>query len=397
MNIIVQKYGGTSVADKNTRDIIAKRAVNLSNDGYKVVIVVSAIGRNGDPYATDTLINVLKSANENVNARELDLIMSCGEIISSTIMANTIRKYGKNAISLTGFQAGIITDNNFSSAEVIRVNPDRILRLLENDNIVVVTGFQGITEDGEITTLGRGGSDNTAAILGSVLNAESIEIYTDVDGVMTADPRIVEDAKVLDKLTYDEVYQMAIDGAKVVDHKAVEVAKLHGKKLKIKNTFTDSKGTIIGDIEGEKIERENLITSITSKSDIIQYIIYVHTSDIKNEELLVAMENNSISMDMINFFEDKKIFTIEEFNKEKLNGILENLGLEYKTIENCSKIAVIGHRINGIPGVMKRIVLALSKEGIEILQSSDSNTTIWCLVESSNKNKAIKILHKTFS
>lgn len=386
MKIIVQKYGGTSVKTSETRELIARRAVKLKNEGFYPVIVVSAIGREGDPYATDTLINLVKSSYEEPSKRDLDLIMSCGEIISSTIMSSTIRKYGASSVALTGFQAGIITDDNFSDANVIRVNPEKILKYLKENNIVVVTGFQGVSENGEITTLGRGGSDNTAAILGAALDAESIEIYTDVDGIMTADPRIVSSARVLDTVTYDEIYQMAIDGAKVVDHKAVEVAKHSNKQLKIKNTFNDSKGTTIGiDNEGKMFSKEGLFTAVTAKSDILQYTIYISSSDYRNEMLLNKMEKEKISIDMINFFEDEKVFTIKMEKEKELNKIIEELSLKYEIKYNCSKIAVIGHRINGIPGVMKRIVLSLSRNSIEILQSSDSNTTIWCLIDSSRK------------
>lgn len=398
MDIIVRKYGGTSVSTKESRDLIAKDAVELKRSGKYPVIVVSAIGRSGDPYATDTLISKLTDVAQDVSTRELDMIMSCGEMISASIMATTIASKGEKAIALTGFQAGIITDDNFSSANVIEVDTNKIITHLKKDEIVVVTGFQGISKSGDITTLGRGGSDNTAAILGSALKAESIEIYTDVDGVMTADPRIVPDAKVLSNISYDEVYQMAIDGAKVVDHKAIEVAKDNGRILKIKNTFSSSEGTIISSdelVDKSNIDK-NLITAVTARTNVSQYTVNIDSKDEKNETLLVDMEKRGISIDLINFFDDRKVYTINTKDMNKMNLILEKLSLKYFVIEDCSKIAVIGHRINGIPGVMKRIVLALHKRKVEILQSSDSNTTIWCLVKSGDTKSAIKILHDEF-
>lgn len=398
MEIIVRKYGGTSVSTKESRDLIARDAIKLKKSGKSPVIVVSAIGRFGDPYATDTLISNLIDVDAKANSRELDMIMSCGEIISATIMATTIASKGEKAIALTGFQAGIITDANHSSANVIKVDTRNILEHLKNDEIVVVTGFQGISQGGAITTLGRGGSDNTAAILGSALGAESIEIYTDVDGVMTADPRIVADAKVLSNISYDEVYQMAIDGAKVVDHKAIEVAKDNGRILKIKNTFSSADGTIISSDElvDKSNEDKNLITAVTARKNVSQYTVNIDSKDEKNEMLLVNMEKMHISIDLINFFDDRKVYTINNNDTKKMNVILEKLKLDYSLIEECSKIAVIGHRINGIPGVMKRIVLALHKNDIKILQSSDSNTSIWCLVEKDKTEKAIQILHSEF-
>lgn len=398
MDIIVRKYGGTSVSTKESRNLIAQDAVELKRKGKYPVIVVSAIGRSGDPYATDTLISNLTNVSDKASSRELDMIMSCGEIISASIMATTIASKGEKSIALTGFQAGIITDDNYSSASVIEVDTSKIIEHLEKGEIVVVTGFQGISKSGDITTLGRGGSDNTAAILGSALKAESIEIYTDVDGVMTADPRIVADAKVLSNISYDEVYQMAIDGAKVVDHKAIEVAKDNGRILKIKNTFNKSEGTIISSselVDKSKMDK-NLITAVTARRNVSQYTVNIDSKDEKNESLLVDMDKMNISIDLINFFDDRKVYTINTKDIEKMNEILKKLNLKYFIIENCSKIAVIGHRMNGIPGVMKRIVLALHKEKIEILQSSDSNTTIWCLVKSEDTKNAINILHTEF-
>ena len=225
MEIVVQKYGGTSVTTHESRTRIAQNAIELKTQGKKPVIVVSAIGRNGDPYATDTLINFFKSANENYSSRNLDFLLNCGEMISAAVVANTIEGLGHKAIALTGHQAGMVTDADFGNANVAYVDTQKIIQQLEKDYIVVVTGFQGITAAGELTTLGRGGSDTTAAVLGVALDAECIEIYTDVDGVMTADPRIVKDAQVLRTISYEECYQLAIDGAKVVDHKAIDIAK----------------------------------------------------------------------------------------------------------------------------------------------------------------------------
>lgn len=197
MKILVQKFGGTSVSTPERREMATSKVIEAVKNGFSVVVVVSAMGRNGDPYATDTLINMVKSIDSNISKRELDLLMNCGEIISSVTFAATLSKKGYKAKVFTGGQAGIITDDNFGNAEIIKVEPTRLLESLKEGIIPVVAGFQGITEEGDLTTLGRGGSDTTAALLGEALKASAVEIYTDVDGIMTADPRIVSKAHIL--------------------------------------------------------------------------------------------------------------------------------------------------------------------------------------------------------
>lgn len=403
MEIVVQKFGGTSVATKDLREKIAQRVINAKISGKYPVVVVSAIGRNGDPYATDTLMNFANSIHNESFSRELDLIMSCGEIISSVIMANTIKSMGYDAVALTGYQAGIITDNNFGDAEIIEVNPSKIINLLKNDKIVIITGFQGSTVDGDITTLGRGGSDTTAAIIGEALKCESVEIYTDVDGVMTADPKLVPDASVINTLCYDEIYQMAKDGAKVVHPKAIAVARRGNLTLKIKNTFNESDGTTINNHYPYSMSYKdtntisNLITAIAHKNNIAQIVININSGDHKNKLLLDELEKNRISIDMINFFEDRKIFTVEDKDLYTLNNILSEYGFDYYIVNNCCKITAIGHKIHGVPGVMSKLVRVLSANNIKILQSSDSHTTISCLIEDKYLSTAVNTLHNEFN
>ena len=204
MKIIVQKFGGSSVATPELKNRIREIVQETKKQGYSVVTVVSAMGRAGDPYATDTLINLIKDVNVMPSLEELDLIMSCGELISGVILANYLTANGVKACYLSGEQAGIVTDSNFGNAHILYVNPQKIMDCLEKDIVPVVAGFQGVDEKGRITTLGRGGSDTTASALGVALNAEMIDIFTDVDGVMTADPRIVDNARVLHSITYNE-------------------------------------------------------------------------------------------------------------------------------------------------------------------------------------------------
>lgn len=403
MDIVVQKFGGTSVATQELREKVAQRVISNKKEGKHPVVVVSAIGRKGAPYATDTLINFAQDIYKEYDSRELDMIMACGEIISSVVLANTIKSLGYKAIALTGHQAGIITDDRYGDAEVLSVDSSRILDLLEKDFIPVVTGFQGATEKGDITTLGRGGSDTSATILGEALNAQLVEIYTDVDGVMTADPRLVPEARVMESISYDEIYQMAEDGAKVVHPRAVTIAKRGNITLKIKNTLTDAPGTIIHNKTpyinrySKNLSKDDVITAIAHKSDITQVNVYFEDSVEKNELLMNALSDHEISIDLISFFVDKKIFTIESKNIEKVEKILEENKFEYEFVKDCSKITVVGLKMRGIPGVMARIVNSLSRKSVKILQSSDSHSTISCLVRGNDTIKAVNALHKEFN
>ena len=239
MRIIVQKVWRHFSCKAGNQRNGSTKIINSYKSGFKPVVVVSAMGRRGEPYATDTLIDLIQGVYRDTHPREMDIIMSIGEIISSTIMANTLRSKGYDAIAVTGWQAGIITDQNYGNANILEVRPDFIRHALKQGKIPIVAGFQGVTENGEITTLGRGGSDTTAAVLGEALRAEFIEIYTDVDGIMTADPRIVSNASMIRYITYSELFQIADQGAKVIHPKAVEIAMNAGIPVFIKNTMSD--------------------------------------------------------------------------------------------------------------------------------------------------------------
>lgn len=403
MKLIIQKFGGTSVADHERRNLVVNKIRNAFKNDCFPVVVVSAIGRNGDPYATDTLINFAKSVGVEPNARELDLLMSCGEIISCVILSNTLKKNGYESKVFTGGQAGIITDNNYGNAEIIRVEPDNILSCIEKNIIPIIAGFQGITEDGNITTLGRGGSDVTAAIIGEAIDAEVVEIYTDVEGVMTADPKIVQDAKVLEAVYYDEVFQMAEYGAKVIHPKAVEIAMRSNIPLLIKSTLKESNGTLITNYDkyrkyGQgKIDK--IVTSIAQIENRTQFKVIFDGSARQYEKdtiLFNIIAAEKISIDMINIFPDMKVFIVDGAKEAKLKNILESQGYNFEVISNCTKVTIIGNRMRGIPGVMAKMVEALNENNIEILQTSDSHTTISCLIKSDKTNIAINALHRKF-
>lgn len=401
MEIIVQKYGGTSVNDEKGREYIVKRAIDLKNKGKKPVIVVSAMGRKGDPYATDSLLSIINKESLKASTRDLDMLMGCGEIITTTYISSMLNTAGCKAVAFSGLQAGILTDSNFGDADVKSVDTDRLMKYIEDDYIVVVAGFQGYDEDFNVTTLGRGGSDTTAALLGEALKAHEIEIYTDVDGVMTADPRVIEDAMLIDAISYDEIYQLSKNGAKVVAHKAVEIAKRSGRALRIKNTFNyEGEGTLICnedrcyEIIGRETDR--LFNAITKIDGISKWEIQFNDNLDRELEFLDGLRNREISIDMINFFENKKIFTIKDNDIEKLRNLCDELNLKYHISNNCSKITLIGHQIHGVPGVMSKIAITLAKDGVKILQTSDSYNMIACLVKEEDGIKAIKSLHKEF-
>ncbi|MDI3312076.1 MAG: aspartate kinase [Thermoanaerobacterium sp.] len=395
-NIIVQKFGGTSVSTSERRNMAVSKVVDAIEQGFMPVVVVSAIGRSGDPYATDTLINFAKSVYKDTPKRELDILMSCGEIISSVIFANVLMSKGYKSKVFTGGQAGIITDDNFGDAEIIRVEPQYLLDALNQNIIPVVAGFQGITVDGDITTLGRGGSDTTAALLGEALKAYAVEIYTDVDGIMTADPRIVSNAHILKRISYNEVFQLAEQGAKVIHPRAVEIAMRGNIPLVIKNTMSDSPGTIItqyNNVYNNIYDSDNLVTGIANMNNRVQIVIDLN-KDVK--DIFGKIAEAKISIDLINVFPDKKIFTISEADLSKLETLLKENEVKYDIRKNCSKVSIIGNRIRGVPGVMARIIKALSDNDIEIFQTADSHNTISCLVSQDKADMAVKVLHDEF-
>ena len=396
MNIIVQKFGGTSVSTEERRKQVIKKIGKAIENGFKPVVVVSAMGRMGEPYATDTLLSLVDYNFKNNNKSAQDLLMCCGEIISSVVLCNDLYKHGITAVPLTGGQAGIITNEVHTDAQAIDVDTHNIIKILEAGKVPVVTGFQGVTRNGFFTTLGRGGSDTSACILGVALKAKEIDIYTDVDGIMTADPRMVEDASLINEMTYNEVFQLADQGAKVIHPKAVALAKKGNVPLVIKNTMNDSKGTVIKSNVSE--EEKRLISGITHLNNRIQ--VRVRLSENKGKSsyrsLLELLAKNHISLDLINIFPEHQMFTIDSSEKDKLSEIMSKADIKYTTIEECSTIAVVGAGMNGVPGVMARIINTLTSNEIEILQTTDSNMTIWCLIYTKKVPDAIRLLHKEF-
>jgi len=405
MKFIVQKFGGTSLITEELRQQVAQKAIKAREEGYTPVLVVSAIGRSGDPFATDTLISFVRGSNKEASAREMDLLMSCGEIISGVMMAATLQRLGCPAVCLTGAQAGIITDDNFSEARILRVKPDNIIKQAKEGKIVIVTGFQGVSKEGEITTLGRGGSDTTAAALGVALDAQFVDIFTDVEGIMTADPRIVEDARPREMVTYDEICQLAHEGAKVVHPRAVEIVMQKNIPLRVKCTFSDAPGTLVtstGEVNKGAIDitRDRTITGITQIPGLVQFRVTVDegTEGLRQKRrLFKGLALAGISLDFINVFPGLIVFTVKQDNWQKAVQVLENTGFTPEITPDCAKVAAVGAAMTGVPGVMAGIVEALTREDIQILQSSDSYTTIWVLVKREDMEKAVRALHRQFS
>lgn len=397
MRIIVQKFGGTSVSSAENRKRVIEKVKAVINEGYSPVVVVSAMGRKGAPYATDTLLSLINDNFKSKNKLAQDLLMCCGETISSVVICNDLYEMGIEAVPLNGGQAGILTDNNFSDAKCLEVKPQRILDIISQGRVPVITGFQGISEGGYLTTLGRGGSDTSASLLGVALNAEMIEIYTDVDGIMTADPRIVKDAYLIDAITYNEVFQLADQGAKVIHPRAVEIAMEGNIPLLIKNTMSDCNGTLINNFGDRKHKR--IMSGITSQDERIQVSISKEDNreNKKYNDILELLAINKISLDLINIFPDKQIFTINKEDKNILENILKKSNFKFSLIDDCSKVALVGSGMKGTPGVMAKIITSLNYNKIDVLQTVDSYMTIWCLVHSKDSENAINILHKAFS
>lgn len=403
MRIVVQKFGGSSLASKEARSRVCGIIADARKQGFKPVVVVSAIGRENDPYATDTLINLIKQVNPCPSPREMDLLLSCGELISGVLLSSQLAAMNVEACYLSGERAGIVTDGNYSDAHILYIKPGRLLDLLAADCVPVVAGFQGVSEEGELTTLGRGGSDTTAAALGVALRAEVVDIFTDVEGVMTADPRIVENARLLDAITYNEICQLAREGAKVIHPRAVEIAMQAGLPLRVRSTFIDSEGTLVanqlrGDGDNIQIIRDNLITGITYTSTLAQIKISKGAPLYNDFDLSVfqAMARAGISVDFINVQPDRITFTVAAEAGDRAVKILNDIDIFPALEFNCAKVAVVGAAMTGIPGVMARVVEALSNEHIPILQSGDSYTNIWCLVKREHMERAVKALHDKF-
>lgn len=396
MKTIVQKFGGSSLATPQLREIAASRVLESRARGASPVVVCSALGRAPEPYATDSLLGLLGPSRGGPNR---DLLISCGEAIACAIFAELLTSWGADAQAMTGGQAGIITDGNFGDARILRVDPVNVFAALERGIIPVITGFQGVTKDGAVTTLGRGGSDLSAIALGDALGSEAVEIFTDVSGVMTGDPRRIAGAHTIGRVNYAEMVELASDGAKVMHAKAAELAHVTQTPYVVKGLRSGFGSTID---EGHTPDSMKPVTGITSLRDVV--FIRVIQGEIDDLELRAQLElevfrrlaERDVSVDMINVNNAGIFFIVDSETLSTVRGELAGLNMAIRVRSHCAKLSIVGSGMRGTPGVMYRIVSALNEGGIEIIHSTDSNITISVLVPEEDVAKGEQAIHDYF-
>jgi aspartate kinase len=400
VGIIVQKFGGTSVADAEKVKNAAKRVVRTHEAGNRVVVVVSAMGDT-----TNRLIRLANEVSENPPERELDMLLSTGEQVSIALLAMAVSELGYQAISLTGTQVGILTDGFYSQARIRSINETRIRSELEQGKIVILAGFQGVTIDNEITTLGRGASDTTAVAVAATLGADLCEICTDVDGVYTADPRTVPNARKLNQITYDEMLEMARLGARVLHSRSVELAKKFSVPLHVRSSFSEDKGTTV--VKDSEMIEEVVISGVASDSDQAKVSLF-GVPDIPGTAARIFQEiaDANINIDMIiqNASQDGTTDISFTVAKNDLNTTLqttERLKTEIgcrsiSTDKNIAKVSAIGIGMKSHVGIAARMFRALADEGINIQMISTSEIKISCVIEDQHAERAVRAIHDKF-
>lgn len=408
MRILVQKFGGTSVATAEKRRQAVARIQEARERGYHPVVVVSAMGRQGDPYATDTLLAGACAEKAEIDRREMALLLNCGEIISAVFMVQSLAAAGLPAMAFTGGQSGILTEQRYEGARILSVNPERIIKCLADEKIAVVAGFQGVDRDGEFTTLGRGGSDITAAALGVALQAEAVEIFTDVEGVLTADPRVVPQARPVRVMTYNEISEMAHQGAKVIHPRAVEIAGAGRIPLRVRSTFSGGEGTLIidpADLQahaaagGVPISGDRTVTGLAHTGGMAR-IELTSGYDLNENHLVLEvfrlLAEAGISLDMIQVSPKTISFIIKEAHYRQALSLLAQTGLKINAATGFAKVAVTGAGMQGVPGVMARVVRGLKKAQAPVFQTTDSHSSIACLVKEDDLPRVLQAFHEEF-
>lgn len=397
-DIVIMKFGGTSVGTATGREALGRHVLAVLELGVAPVLVVSAMGRAGDPYATDTLLALIDGLP--ADARERDLLAATGETIAAVVVAAELRAAGVEARAFTGGDAGIATDGAFGGASIERVYPATLLRAIDAGTVPVVAGFQGVDDDGRVTTLGRGGSDTTACALGVALKAASVEIYTDVDGVMSADPRTCGQAAVLDVIGADELFQMASNGSQVMHTPAAEMALEGGLSVRVRNTYTDAPGTLVADIAA--LRPRSVATAVSHITGIAR--VSATLPDAEDSEshmaaqarLYRAMADAGVSLDMFTPVAGRLVFTVAGSDLDRTCAVLETLGMPSETRDGLAKVTLVGAGMHGVPGVMARFAEALAGAGVRVLQTADSHTTISALVPAADAAAAVTALHEGF-
>ncbi len=400
MALVVQKYGGSSVADAHRIKSVAQRIAAVKDKSNQVVVVVSAMGDT-----TDELIKLAYQVAGQPSERELDVLLSTGEVVSSTLLAMALRAMGYEAISLSGAQAGIRTDATYSRARILKVESKRVVKELEKGNIVIVAGFQGITEEMDVTTLGRGGSDTTAVALAAGLGAEVCQIYTDVEGVYTADPRLVPEAQRLSEIGYEEMLELASYGAKVMHSRAVELGELFNIPILVASSFTDSPGTLIHG--GVSMEVRNKVRSIAHDLDVAK-ITVVGVPDRPGiaAAIFEPLAAADVSVDTI--VQNASIenitdltFTVAKSQLDKAMAVTEPVARSIGARECVSdsklaKVSIIGTGMQNAPGYAARMFRVLSEQGINIQLITTSEIRITCIIDETRVKDAVRALHRAF-
>ena len=401
--VIVQKFGGTSVADTEKIKNVAKTVIREKENGNDVVVVVSAMGQT-----TDFLVKMAKDLSADSLGREMDMLLSTGEGVSIALLAMAIQAQGYDAVSFNAMQIGIITENVHSKARIIDIKTDKLKKNLKEGKIIVVAGFQGVTEDGEITTLGRGGSDTSAVALAAALNAERCDIYTDVEGVYTTDPRIVPKATRLDEISYEEMLELAHAGANVLHPRSVETAKQFNVPLRVRSSFkTDNLGTLILGVD--KMEIYKPVTGVAA--DLSQArIVVCDVPDTPGQaaKLFSNLAKEHISVDMIIQSYARKVsntndiaFTIDSSDLDKtiktLDALKKDLNCgDIQVNDNIAKVSIVGAGMIDRPGIASTMFQTLADLGVNIKMISTSEIKISCLVDKDDAERALKALHNVF-
>ncbi len=401
MGIIVQKFGGTSVADPEKIHNVANAVIKEKQNGNDVVVVVSAMG-----HTTDCLIKLAKEVTKNPDSREMDMLLSTGEQVSIALLSMAIQAHGCKAISMNGQQVGIITENIHSKARIVDIKTDKLHKYLNEGNIIVVAGFQGVTPDGEITTLGRGGSDTSAVAIAAALKADRCDIYTDVEGVYATDPRIVPNVQKAGVISYEEMLELARVGANVLHPRSVETAKQFNVPMRVRSSFKlDNLGTLIIGVDNMEIYKPVAgVAADTSQSRIL----ISNLPDIPGTaaNLFGALAKHEISVDMIiqslaSNGTNSIAFTIDSGDIDESLEILKDYTKDFENCEilvdnDIAKVSIVGAGMVDRPGIAADMFRSLAENGINIKMISTSEIKISCLVEKANANKAIKSLCKEF-
>jgi aspartate kinase len=384
---VVMKFGGTSVAGTERLQGVARRLVEAREQGSRVVGVLSAMGDT-----TDELLDLAHAISERPQPRELDMLISVGERISCALAAMAIHDLGQEAISLTGSQAGIVTDTVHTKAKIVEVRAKRIHDALDAGRIVLVAGFQGVSSESlDVTTLGRGGSDTTAVAIAAALGADACEIYTDVEGVFTADPRIVPDARKLHAVSYDEMLEMSASGAKVLQLRSVEFARNHKVRLHVRSTFSDAEGTWILEEDDRMLEKAIISGVVHTREEMV-----FRVTDIDAASLFAALAAAAVNVDTIVQTGNEIVFSAPTEDRTDVERALGALGVPWSSRDDLGKVSLIGAGMKSHPGIAAKTFATLKENGIEPAVVSTSPIKIACHVPVDDVEEAVKALHAAF-